>query len=52
MARVTATEGVGDVCWIFGEVIGGLSGGVFAGKENAQNFPGKCKPDDEFGGVL
>lgn len=40
--QVTATHGVGDVCWILeGLVVDSGSGGVFAGKENILNLPGK-----------
>ena len=48
--RVTATQGFGDVCWILGGlVVDSGSGGLFAGKENILNLPGKCKPEEELG---
>jgi len=43
-------QGAGEVCWILeGLVVDSGSGGVFAGKKNLLNLPGKCKPEDESG---
>lgn len=45
MVWATATEGVGDVCWIL-EVADSGSGGAFAGKEDILSLPDKCKAEE------